>query len=207
MTMPTSNATITQLTTMEEEVERQPRETLSPSPMVVLRPVTGHTTWTKRLSKTIQRRSGSFLNTLVPFRKNIDQNQSNVNDNKLLLPSTIFHKRRASDSPIVSMQTAIKGASFFKNEKLSNISVATATTATTGVAALLISSGIQQNDTGINNGDTGNEIYSEEKKKQQQQQQQRKQQQQQQKLQKQQQQQQQKQQQQQQQQRKQHQKV
>ncbi|VBB33803.1 unnamed protein product [Acanthocheilonema viteae] len=105
--------------------------------MVVLRSMPGRTTWTKRLSKTIQRRSGSFLNTLVPFRKTIDQNHSNANDDKSLLSSTTLHKRRASASPAVSFQTSTKGASLLINDKLSTISVATATAVTAAVVALI----------------------------------------------------------------------
>ncbi|EFO12258.1 hypothetical protein LOAG_16275, partial [Loa loa] len=102
----------------------------------------GRTTWTKRLSKTIQRRSGSFLNTLVPFRKSIDQNHSNANDDKSLLPSsTLHHKRRASASPAISFQTSTKGISLLIHEKLSS-SVATATVTTAGAIALISSSGI-----------------------------------------------------------------
>ncbi|VDK89528.1 unnamed protein product, partial [Onchocerca ochengi] len=194
MATPTSNATITEITkvsTMEDGEQQQSRETSSPSPMIVLRSAPGRATWTKRLSKTIQRRSGSFINTLTAFRKNIDQNQSNANNDKLVLPSPLQHKRRASASPIVSVQTpTIKGvSSIFGNEKLSNISVATATAtaATAGVVAF-ISSGMQQEDTEVQGENDNSEIHSEEKKKQQQQQQQKQQQKQQQQHQKQQQQ-------------------
>ncbi|OZC12091.1 hypothetical protein X798_00610 [Onchocerca flexuosa] len=146
MATPTSNATITEITevsTMEVGKQQQSRETSPPSPIIVLRSAPGRATWTKRLSKTIQRRSGSFINTLTAFRKNIDQNQSNANSDKLVLPSPLHHKRRASASPIVSLQTpTIKGvSSIFGNEKLSDISVATATAtaATAGVVALISS--------------------------------------------------------------------
>ncbi|CAG9539785.1 unnamed protein product [Cercopithifilaria johnstoni] len=113
--MPTTSAIFTEVSTMEQQQQQQQqqRETSSPLQMVVLRSTPGRKTWTKRLSKTIQRRSGSFLNTLVPFRKSIDQNHSNGNDDKSLLPpSTLHHhKRHASASPAISFQTSTKGTS------------------------------------------------------------------------------------------------
>ncbi|VDM92912.1 unnamed protein product [Litomosoides sigmodontis] len=115
MVIPTT-ATVMELSAMEQQQQQQQRETSSPSTMVVLRSTTGRTTWTKRLSKTIQRRSGSFLNSFVPFRKSIDQSHLNAaNDDKSLLPSTLHHhKRRASASPSLSLQTStsIKGTAY-----------------------------------------------------------------------------------------------
>uniref|UniRef100_A0A1I8EV96 Uncharacterized protein n=1 Tax=Wuchereria bancrofti TaxID=6293 RepID=A0A1I8EV96_WUCBA len=177
MAMPTVSATMTELSTMDEQQLRETsspsRETSSPSQTVVLRSTPGRTTWTKRLSKTIQRRSGSFLNTLVPFRKSIDQNHSNVNDDKSLLPLTLHqHKRRASASPAISLQTS-STRSALVNKQLSGIGIATATA---GVVAL-ISSGMHQEEVERQKRNVGDEIYNGEKRKQQQQQQQRKQQQ------------------------------
>ncbi|VDK36902.1 unnamed protein product, partial [Gongylonema pulchrum] len=70
--------------------------------------ISGRTTWTKRLSKTIQRRSGSFLNTFVPFRKSIEPSSPSAAADKS--PSSPHHKRRASAAPAVCLQISSKDA-------------------------------------------------------------------------------------------------
>ncbi|VDN03324.1 unnamed protein product [Thelazia callipaeda] len=113
MTLPSAEVSIrktsaTQEVEDESVEERQKRKIPPSAPPVVLRSTPGRTTWTKRLSKTIQRRSGSFLNTLVPFRKNLEQNQSNTMAEKAPVMTPFQHKRRASAAPAVSLQVSFK---------------------------------------------------------------------------------------------------
>lgn len=95
----------------------------------------GRTTWTKRLSKTIQRRSGSFLNTFVPFRKSIEPSNASTTSEKQT--SSPHHKRRASAAPAVCLQISTKEAPMVLQERRRNtgtttdISTTTATTAPT----------------------------------------------------------------------------
>uniref|UniRef100_A0A915PSJ1 Uncharacterized protein n=1 Tax=Setaria digitata TaxID=48799 RepID=A0A915PSJ1_9BILA len=163
MTIPTAVAIMD--TSRITKQRQQQRETLSPSPVVVLRSTPGRTTWTKRLSKTIQRRSSSFLNTLVPFRKSIDHSHSNTNDDKLVIPLPLHHKRHASASPAISVQTSAKGASSPIQEKFSTVSVATASAATAGIVAL-ISSSIQKEDINREGNEAKNGIHGAEGKQQ-----------------------------------------
>ncbi|VDM49414.1 unnamed protein product [Toxocara canis] len=88
----------------------QPVEMVGPPPAIVVRDVSGgeerepHVTWTKRLSKTIHRRSGSFLNSLVPFRKgdHCREKQHNSSHSPLATPR---QRRRASATPTVCYNT------------------------------------------------------------------------------------------------------
>lgn len=94
----------------EPDIEQCPSTT---PPVVVLRSAPGRTTWTKRLSKSIQRRSGSFLNTFVPFRKGSDHSNrpnSPVSDEKSPETPQVQHKRRASAAPALTMSVTSRDA-------------------------------------------------------------------------------------------------
>uniref|UniRef100_A0A0M3I8R6 Uncharacterized protein n=1 Tax=Ascaris lumbricoides TaxID=6252 RepID=A0A0M3I8R6_ASCLU len=64
----------------------------------------GRLTWTKRLSKSIHRRSGSFLNSLVPFRKSGIEHSHNKRHSPSPL-TTPRQRRRASATPAVCYNT------------------------------------------------------------------------------------------------------
>uniref|UniRef100_A0A915AGQ0 MAP/microtubule affinity-regulating kinase 3 n=1 Tax=Parascaris univalens TaxID=6257 RepID=A0A915AGQ0_PARUN len=64
----------------------------------------GRLTWTKRLSKSIHRRSGSFLNSLVPFRKTGTDHSHNKRHSPSPL-TTPRQRRRASATPAVCYNT------------------------------------------------------------------------------------------------------
>ncbi|VDN54713.1 unnamed protein product [Dracunculus medinensis] len=94
----------------DAKVIHSPSIPVSSSPPPQINSDVERTPWTKRLSKTIHRHSGSFLHTLVPFRKNND-----CPSDKTISPNlTPRQKRRASAAPAIFLATVKEDNSFKK---------------------------------------------------------------------------------------------